>query len=713
MGPIPHVLHGSARPIAIREFLEALEATCRPRFPRGRGDQHRRVGEYLTLMPVLYQRLTAIAGIAVSGGVDSMALAFLCSKARRFDPWMRIADHPVNDFVCFIIDHQLREGSAQEAEAVCRRVRGMGHSAQVYKLRWHFSDGDIDPNNLPHVETLARRLRYRALARCLGNRSLVSLLLAHHEDDQYETVLMRLMSGHSLRGLRGMRPVQTIPECYDLHGLHKSGFVDDQKLERPMYNMGPTRRQKKVIRQALRADIDMAVLAQELNMEISPEDLGFRGYDDSHQSDNQSLKWPMPRTPQLDIESGGVTMFRPLLEFSKERLIATCLENNIPWFEDSTNSDPGLTERNAIRYLYKQHKLPVALQKPAILQLAATSRKQTAAEDAEAARFLGRGIIHDFDNTASTLLVTLPDLQVRPRRLRSRYRRLWEQERAARRRTIAALLIRQLVDFVTPEEHLPPISELQTTVAAMFPSLIEENDATEREVPKAFTKSQVYFIPIRTDSNGRSSWYLSRAPYSSKQPLPELMYYGISRRPVMHRDRSSWPWPSWTRFSLYDGRFWIRTKCRLPCAVVVLPFFPEYAKSFREGVEDKQELGALLKRHAPAKVRYTLPAIYALRNIDWLLKGENEKGSLEDETGPRGSPEFRRWPSMTNDDKRVGLQLLALPTLGVHLPGIVDWMKWEVRYRNVNSEALGQDGWSSFKRSPAGRSRSLSRRLQG
>lgn len=58
-------------------------------------------------------------GLAVSGGVDSMALASLCSKS-SVSREMRQA------FMAYIVDHDLRPGSAPEAELVAKRIRELG-----------------------------------------------------------------------------------------------------------------------------------------------------------------------------------------------------------------------------------------------------------------------------------------------------------------------------------------------------------------------------------------------------------------------------------------------------------------------------------------------------------------------------------------------------------------------------------------------------------
>ncbi|KAJ7264985.1 PP-loop family-domain-containing protein [Mycena haematopus] len=57
------------------------------------------------------------------------------------------------------------------------------------------------------------------------------------------------------------------------------------------------------------------------------------------------------------VEGMKMWMVRPLLEVSKERILATCQENNLEYVEDSTNFQPELTLRNAIRHLLSKNTL--------------------------------------------------------------------------------------------------------------------------------------------------------------------------------------------------------------------------------------------------------------------------------------------------------------------------------------------------------------------
>src|ERR1700761_8273989 len=146
-----------------------------------------------------------------------MALATLCRDVTRLKSdatapqWelQEISTTPAS-FVAFIVNHSLREGSGDEAELVGRQLGSMGIEHQILNLDWK---GHGEPSGLSNLESIARRLRYQALGRACRDRGINSLLLAHHRDDQAETVLARLISEYRGTGLKGMRSKAAIPEC--------------------------------------------------------------------------------------------------------------------------------------------------------------------------------------------------------------------------------------------------------------------------------------------------------------------------------------------------------------------------------------------------------------------------------------------------------------------------------------------------------------------
>lgn len=638
-----------------------------------------------------------------------MALAYLCARARQEGGETKVADHPMGKPVAIIIDHGLREGSAAEAQKVEAVLQSRRIRTRVLRLRWGgVIDPGVHPKDVPNVETLARRLRYRRIANICRSEKIVTLLTAHHEDDQYETVLMRLLAGHGYRGLQGMRPANDIPESYDIHGAYQSGFIDDQRCRNPIYNMRPSGREKKSMRRELKLELDPALLAKEFEGGAAADAMAMYldDLEDYDEIANGSRHFP-PLAP-LEIEDGGVMVYRPLLHFSKDRLIATCVENGIPWFEDLTNADRTLTTRNAVRHLYKNHTLPAALQKPAILRLAERCRARVAAEEAEVNRLLDELSIHSFEPSAGTLVVTPPRFSFPsvPRSAsRSRARR---QRRIKRYRHVAALLIRRLLSMVTPEHELSQVAQLGHVVSMLFPSLAEDAPPPE---PKPYVICGVHFVPLTGDSPVR--WLLARAPHVSNLPRPSLSFGSLPVSQRIAKRPSDWKWKGWSSIQLYDGRYWIRLRHRLPCSLRVAPFEVEHQKPFREALDDRtrSELSSRLRRYAPGKIRYTLPAIYAtldVRNIlagrDWWpnwapppvdvveasREGADEDGGMKSKLidGKRSERLSFRLHWENDLRRRETLQLLALPTLGISLPGLDNWLQWEIRYRKVDHRLL-------------------------
>ena len=153
----------------------------------------RRVGKALTQHHLSGKRLL----IAVSGGPDSMALLHALQRLRD-DFGLKLHGAHVN--------HKLRGAESDaDAEFVARAFREMGvpftlDSANVaaYRRKHRLS-----------LEDAARRVRYAFLANASEEHKADAVALGHTTDDQAETVLMHIIRGSGLEGLRGM---QTLDE---------------------------------------------------------------------------------------------------------------------------------------------------------------------------------------------------------------------------------------------------------------------------------------------------------------------------------------------------------------------------------------------------------------------------------------------------------------------------------------------------------------------
>lgn len=140
--------------------------------------------------------------VAVSGGADSLALCLLCRD------WAQARGGSV---LALTVDHRLRPESAEEAATVGRRLRDLGIPHDI--LTWEGAKPSAG------IQNAARDARYRLLVERCARAGLFHLLLAHHQQDQAETVLLRLAHGSGPDGLAGMAAIRELPELRLLRPL--------------------------------------------------------------------------------------------------------------------------------------------------------------------------------------------------------------------------------------------------------------------------------------------------------------------------------------------------------------------------------------------------------------------------------------------------------------------------------------------------------------
>jgi tRNA(Ile)-lysidine synthase len=142
-----------------------------------------RTGRFRTDLAALAGPAPPTFGVAVSGGPDSLALLLLAAAA--FPDMVEAAT----------VDHGLRPESGAEAAFVREACagRGVAHATLT------------GPPIAGNIQSGARALRYRLLGDWARARGLAFVLTAHHQDDQAETLVMRLQRGAGLAGLAGIR----------------------------------------------------------------------------------------------------------------------------------------------------------------------------------------------------------------------------------------------------------------------------------------------------------------------------------------------------------------------------------------------------------------------------------------------------------------------------------------------------------------------------
>ena len=136
--------------------------------------------------------------VAVSGGADSIALL---DALRQLAPAQRWRLHVAH------VNHRLR-GAESDADADF-----VAQCAARARLPCTVASIDVARVQQDHAspENTARRLRYRVLAGVARKVGAHHIALAHHEDDQAETVLLHLLRGSGLGGLAGMRYASPLP----------------------------------------------------------------------------------------------------------------------------------------------------------------------------------------------------------------------------------------------------------------------------------------------------------------------------------------------------------------------------------------------------------------------------------------------------------------------------------------------------------------------
>ena len=140
--------------------------------------------------------------VAVSGGPDSLALAFL---AKIYSIKRKLSAK------FFIVDHKLRSNSSNEASNVKKILRRFFIKLEI--LTWK---GKKPTRN---IQSVARIKRYELLFAKCDKFKIKNILLGHHRDDLFENFFIRLLRGSGLKGLIS---------------LDKKGEINNKFLLRPL-----------------------------------------------------------------------------------------------------------------------------------------------------------------------------------------------------------------------------------------------------------------------------------------------------------------------------------------------------------------------------------------------------------------------------------------------------------------------------------------------
>ena len=156
--------------------------------------------------------------LAVSGGIDSVVLLDLFAK-KRLEKFAN-CQLPTANCQLFVshFNHRIHNQSDKHAKFVQQL-------ADKYKLPFHLGEAKTQLKS----EASAREARYRFFKNIAKKVKAKYIVLAHHADDQVETILFNLIRGSGLSGISGIQEISRLSACTEI------------KLWRPLLNISKSK----------------------------------------------------------------------------------------------------------------------------------------------------------------------------------------------------------------------------------------------------------------------------------------------------------------------------------------------------------------------------------------------------------------------------------------------------------------------------------------
>ena len=265
--------------------------------------------------------------VALSGGLDSVVLLDTVCKTQT--------KNKNTEIWAFHIHHGLQK-PADDWLIFCEKL------AKKYGVHFDFRLLHIGTQERGNIEARARAARYEALADLCEEYGIEDLLLAHHQNDQAETVLLQLLRGSGVAGLAGMptaresslgaMPITLWRPLLDQSRAELEAYAKAHKLK---WIEDPSNQDRKYRRNAIRKDI-LPKLEK-----IQPEAIANLARSAKLLGEAQDLLDRVAREDGKAIISNGGLLLKPLLQLAK-------------------SDQPGAN--NLLRYWLKTHSLAMPSQ---------------------------------------------------------------------------------------------------------------------------------------------------------------------------------------------------------------------------------------------------------------------------------------------------------------------------------------------------------------
>ena len=192
--------------------------------------------------------------VALSGGADSVALALMMKEAG-------VNTHALH------CNFHLR---GEESERDEKFVRRFCHENDIPLDVCHFNTRNLARKHGVSIEMEARKLRYTWFAEQALKLNAKAICVAHHKDDQAETILLNLIRGTGLQGLAAMHPDRTINGLRIIRPLldfTKKEILDYLASKHQEYVTDSTNLERDALRNRIR--LDLIPMLRELNPGIT------------------------------------------------------------------------------------------------------------------------------------------------------------------------------------------------------------------------------------------------------------------------------------------------------------------------------------------------------------------------------------------------------------------------------------------------------------
>ncbi len=192
--------------------------------------------------------------VAVSGGADSLALCLFAAT------W---AKDTGRHLVALSVDHGLRTTSRQECDTLHETLMAKGIEHHI--LTW------MGEKPTSGIQAAAREARYRLMSNWCRENQIEDVMVAHHQDDQAETFLLRLARGSGVDGLGAMKTISQqggIRLLRPLLNIPKSRLISTLKAMKQDWIEDPSNQNTDFDRVKIRKNIS---LLQEIG--LTPERL--------------------------------------------------------------------------------------------------------------------------------------------------------------------------------------------------------------------------------------------------------------------------------------------------------------------------------------------------------------------------------------------------------------------------------------------------------